>query len=319
MKKTVLIIGITGGYGNATAKCLAERGWNIRAMHRNPHKVAAQTHLDFEISWHRGDASISDDTCQAAKGVDVIVHAANPPGYKNWQGIALPMLKNSIKAASQTGALLVFPGNIYNYNPVAHPVINEKTPQIPVTNKGMIRVQMETMLREYAAPENKVLILRAGDFFGTNAPGSWFQGALVKPGKKVAAVTYPGVHSVGHAWAYLPDLGETTAMLLERADELASFEAFHFRGHYFKRGADFADAIKSAASVNNAPTKQLPWLALKLGAPFLSLFREILEMRYLWQQDLMLENSKLIDFLGAEPHTPLAVALRDTLKGLKCL
>ena len=32
----------------------------------------------------------------------MIVHAANPPGYKNWRGLALPMLKNTIAAAVAT-------------------------------------------------------------------------------------------------------------------------------------------------------------------------------------------------------------------------
>ena len=74
-----------------------------------------------------------------------------------------------------------------------------------------------------------------------------------------------------------------------------------------------------AANSPNIPTRPLPWLLLKLAAPFMSVFREILEMRYLWQQDLALENGKLKRFLGDEPHTPLDRALKETLISLKCL
>jgi hypothetical protein len=42
-------------------------------------------------------------------------------------------------------------------------------------------------------------------------------------------------------------------------------------------------------------------------------------MRYLWQAPLRLNNHKLLDFLGKEPHTPLDRALTDTLRGLGCL
>jgi nucleoside-diphosphate-sugar epimerase len=39
-------------------------------------------------------------------------------------------------------------------------------------------------------------------------------------------------------------------------------------------------------------------------------------MRYLWQQPIRLDNHRLTAFLGAEPHTPLGQAVRETLVGL---
>ncbi|WP_156950467.1 hypothetical protein [Hyphomonas oceanitis] len=53
--------------------------------------------------------------------------------------------------------------------------------------------------------------------------------------------------------------------------------------------------------------------------PFVSLFREMAEMQYLWTVPVRLDNSKLVSRLGSEPHTPLDEALRETLRGLKCL
>ena len=63
------------------------------------------------------------DVRRAAEGVSVIVHAANPPGYRNWRGLALPMLDSTIAAAEAVGALIVFPGTIYNFGPDAFPVL----------------------------------------------------------------------------------------------------------------------------------------------------------------------------------------------------
>ena len=40
-----------------------------------------------------------------------------------------------------------------------------------------------------------------------------------------------------------------------------------------------------------------------LGAPFVTFMREALEMRYLWQKPLRLDNSKLVSLIGPEPHT----------------
>jgi hypothetical protein len=35
--------------------------------------------------------------------------------------------------------------------------------------------------------------------------------------------------------------------------------------------------------------------------------RELLEMRYLWQNPIRLDNTRLLAFLSEEPHTPLEV------------
>src|SRR5690606_31022307 len=96
----------------------------------------------------------------------VIVHAVNPPGYRNWDRLVLPMIDNTIAAARAAGgARIVLPGTIYNFDPAKTPVISEISPQHPQSRKGAIRVELEERLRR-AAPDVPSLILRAGDFFG---------------------------------------------------------------------------------------------------------------------------------------------------------
>ncbi len=147
MTRTVLIIGATGGIGSATSAALLARGWDVRALSRDPVKAAHSFPNLQSIDWIAGDALNADDVTNAAAGSSVIVHAANPPKYKNWRGLALPMLANAIEAAKAVKARLVFPGNVYNFGPDAGPVISEDSPQEPRSRKGAIRVEMETMLR----------------------------------------------------------------------------------------------------------------------------------------------------------------------------
>lgn len=251
--------------------------------------------------------------------MSVIVHAANPPGYRNWKGLALPMLENSIAAAKAHGARLVLPGTVYNFGPEVLPLVDENAAQRPHTRKGAIRVEMEQRLKEASRSGVPVLIVRAGDFFGPRAANSWFSQGLVKPGRRLRALTYPGKPEIGHSWAYLPDLAETIVRLLERAAELGAFEVFHFKGHWFERGMTMAEATRRAAEKPAAPIRRFPWFAIVLLAPFVETFREMLEMRYLWSVSLELDNRKLVAFLGREPRTPLESALRETLRGLGCL
>jgi nucleoside-diphosphate-sugar epimerase len=312
--RTALILGATGGIGGELARTLLARGYRVRALHRNPAQAAQALGA---IEWVKGDAMNASDVIAAAQGADVIVHAVNPPGYRNWRGLALPMLESTLAAARATGARIAFPGTVYNFGPDAFPMLSESSPQRPLTRKGAIRLEMEERLKAAAKTGVKVLIVRAGDFFGPRATGNnWFAAGLVKPGRALRSVTYPGVHDAGHAWAYLPDLAETFARLLDREAELQAFEVFHFRGHAFERGVEIAEATRDAAGNPSAPIRSLPWLAIYALAPFSETFREMLEMRYLWRETVLLDNAKLIGFLGEEPHTPIESALRETLRGL---
>lgn len=319
MTKTALVLGATGGIGGATAEALLAHGWRIRALIRDPAGAATRLPGLAQIEWVAGDAMNANDVMEASAGVTVIVHGVNPPKYRNWRGLALPMLSNTLEAAKARGARIFFPGNVYNFGRDAGAVVNETSPQTPRSRKGAIRVEMEDMLKLAAEGGARVLIVRAGDFFGPNAPGSWFSSVMIRPGRPVRSVTYPGTPDVGHAWAYLPDLAETVVQLLEREVDLSDFEVFHFGGHYFERGIEMAEAVRRVAGKPDAPIKRLQWFAVSLLSPAVPLFWELNEMRYLWQEPLRLDNGKLIDFLGDEPHTPLDEALYEVLSKQGCL
>lgn len=311
--RIALVIGATGGVGGATAAALLRHGWRVRALNRDPEAARRRAGL-AGLEWIGGDAMEPGDVTRAAEGVALVFHGANPPGYRNWAGLVLPMLESSLAAARKAGARIALPGTIYNYGPDAGASVAEDAPQNPETRKGRIRVEMERRLEESGVP---ALIVRAGDFFAPTAGNNWFAQGLVTPGRPLAAVTYPGAHDVGHQWAYLPDLGETFAQLLDRESELPRFARFHFGGHWLERGVEMAEAIRRVAGRPDLPIRSLPWWALRLAAPFNETLREMLEMRYLWRRPLRLTNARLTAFLGAEPHTPLDDAVRATLAGLK--
>lgn len=317
--RQALVIGASGAIGGEIARRLLAHGWRVRALHRDPARMRA---IEPGLDWVRGDAMNREDVAAATKGAALLVHAANPPRYRNWRALALPMLESTIAAAVSTRALILFPGTIYNYGPDAFPLVGEGWPQRPRTRKGRIRVEMEQQLEQAAAAGARVLIVRAGDFFGPRIGTTrnlWFTEALVRPGAPLRRVVYPGRAEAGHAWAYLPDLAETMVRLAERSDELPAFATFHFRGHSFVRGIEFAEAIARAAPGAALPIRHFPWPLVYLAAPFLAPFREMLEMRYLWHETLLLDNRRLVAFLGQEPHTPLETALGETLAALGCV
>ncbi len=110
------------------------------------------------------------DVIAAAAGASLIVHGANPPGYRNWAGTAIPMLDSSIAAAKARGARILFPGTVYNYGRDAFPVLRETSPQHPWTRKGAIRVAMEQRLKSAARDGVKSVVVRAGDSSSGRTP-----------------------------------------------------------------------------------------------------------------------------------------------------
>ena len=318
-QKTALIIGATGSFGAHAATALIKRGWRIRALARDPEAAARRTGARMPIEWIKGDAMNAADVLAASVGSSVIVHGANPPGYRNWRGLAVPMLLNTIAAAIARRARIVLPGNVYNYAPDAGPDIGEDAPQAPATRKGRIRVEMESTLRAATAQGARVLVLRAGDFFGPAAPNSALSWLTTRRGGRVRGVYAPGPADNGHAYAYLPDLAETLARLLDREGDLADFDVFHFRGHYLERNEALGAAIRRVTGQPKLPIRPFPWIMVIALSPVVEMFRELLEMRYLWNRPIGLANAKLTAFLGEEPHTPLDAALRATLADMGAL
>lgn len=320
----VLVLGATGGIGGEVARQLRDRGWEVVAMHRN----AAQAREQRDgFTWVRGDAMIRADVMAASTGCQVIVHAVNPPGYRHWNELVLPMIDNTIAAARAHGATVLLPGTVYNYGPDAFPVLHEDAPQHPRTRKGALRVELERRLLQATVPHPleeicRVIIVRAGDFFGPQAGNSWFAQGLVRPGRPVTTVKQPGAPGIGHQWSYLPDVARAMVLLLERRAELPALARFHLAGHWDADGTQMAAAIGRAvvAQGGQAPRVQaFPWWLVTLASPFVTTLRELREMRYLWQQPVRMGNDRLRAVLGEEPHTPLDEAVQATLQGLGCL
>jgi len=308
--KTALVLGAGGGIGGEVARQLRDAGWQVKALKRGQ---AATHELRDGIHWLRGDALNASEVARAAQGCAVIVHAVNPPGYRDWEKLVLPMLDNTIAAARAVGARIVLPGTIYNFGVDAFPVLSEYSLQQPHTRKGQIRVEMEKRLREATALGARTLIVRAGDFFGPRAGNNWFSQGLLAGSSEVRRVLYPGPRELGHSWAYLPDVAETVARLLEADERLEPFAVFHFRGHWLERGVDMAETICRLTGLSPKRIFAFPWWAVRIASPFVEVCREMLEMRYLWEVPAQLDNTRLRSVIGQEPHTPLEEAVKQTL------
>lgn len=311
---TALVLGATGGIGGAIATALQRHGWHVRGMARN---ADAARKTNPQIDWVSGDAMVGSDVTTVASGASLIVHAVNPPGYQNWEKLVLPMIDNTIAAARAAGgARILLPGTIYNFDPATTPVISADTPQHPKSRKGAIRVALEQRLAN-AAPKVPSLVLRAGDFFGPGTRSSWFSQAMIRPGTPVRRITELA-RGPGHSWAFLPDLAETAALLLDYPNRLQPFERVQFEGFYDGTGTGLREAIARVVG-GPLPHSRFPWWLMQVLAPFGGFPREAAELASHWKHPMRLDNARLVQLIGAEPRTSLDAAVRAALVDLGCL
>ncbi|WP_394170995.1 NAD-dependent epimerase/dehydratase family protein [Saccharospirillum alexandrii] len=301
--KTALIIGITGNFGAQMALALREQGWGIRALMRDPAKAPGWLQPDCVIS---GSAQDESAVLQAARGADLLVYAANPQ-YHRWHQEALAMLEPAVRAAEQLKLQLVFPGNVYGYAPQAESV-DEQVRMNPPTDKGLIRQQMEQRLHRASEQGAGVLIVRAGDFIGPNTTMTWLDLMASVKGSRVR-LKLPHDDQHVHYYSYLPDLCTNTAKLLN--GPLLDWEVFHDPGLALSK-ADWQNAFQSLGV--SARMSAFPWWGLRLAALVSPLMKEVMKMRYLWRQPVIMNGEKMIQQLGDRRQaTALPVIVRDTL------
>ena len=94
------------------------------------------------------------------------------------------------------------------------------------------------------------------------------------------------------------DVAATITQLLNREAELADFDVFHFGGHWFEAGNEMAHAIQRVVGEPRPRIRRFPWTLAYALSPFVTVFREMLELRHLWQRQGRADNAKLLAFLG---------------------
>jgi nucleoside-diphosphate-sugar epimerase len=308
MKGRVIVLGGAGLLGRAAAQEFKSAGWQVASLVRGRSAAGAAPGTEIiEV-----DARDAQSVIAAASGADVVLHALNVP-YTDWRRLALPLADTAIAAARESRATLVFPGNLYNYGASMPARIDENVSMRPTSRKGAIRVAIETRMRAAAEGGLRTIVLRAGDYFGGDGRGSWFDRIIVK---EIAAgrLTYPGPLDTVHEWAYLPDLAQALVQLVEQRERLGSFATLGFAGHAVT-ARELVAAISRACG-RDFKIDFMPWRLLKVMGVVVPVFRELCDISYLWSTPHAIDGAELAKIIGDIPRMPLDQAITASLAAL---
>lgn len=306
-KENVTVLGSNGHLGHAAMVGFRDAGWAVTGLARRNRKPVEGT------AFRAGDADDVAMVKAAIKDADVVVNGLHLR-YDRWgNGRAERQLQVVLDAMAGSGKTLMFPGTIYNYRATDR-TVSPDLRQSGEKPRGAIRIRLEEMLRRAAeAGDIRVIILRAGDFFGPGNADEWFGQAMLMDAAK-GRLYHLADRKLRHSWAYLPDLGRAFARLAEQRKGLMPFENFHFVGHWVSHG-QIMEAIQAGLGRRLA-VRPMPWWMLRAMGLVDPVMRDIYRMRYLWDNEMELVDPRLDSLLGQGFATPVEAAVAATVTDL---
>jgi nucleoside-diphosphate-sugar epimerase len=305
----ILVLGGTGSLGYAVTRNFLAAGYHVTLLVRNPAKAEALFGAHPNLRLEPGDAQDLARLRAVSRGHAVIFHGINYP-YDQWFGNMDRVTDHVIEAASQEGALIVFPGNVYDYGLVT-PIREDSVPR-PVSRKGGLRVQLErTLARAAEAGRCRVLNVRLPDFWGPGVANygtiPMFEGAL-----RGQPLPWAVNADIPHQFVYTPDAAEIIRRLVE-AGPGQPYEVVNYGGQVQPTAREFLARISRVAG--QAPRVRVyPRLLFTVLAWFQPLMREVKEMLYLWGNSIILDDAAVRRRFPDFRETPLDEAIIATLR-----
>jgi nucleoside-diphosphate-sugar epimerase len=302
----IAIFGASGAIGPAAAVELAARGHHVRAVSRNGAALEAACPSAEPFV---ADLSDPEAARAAAAGMDAILFAVGVPYHRF--NLHPPMMRATLAAArAEHVKYLVHIGNVYPYGRPQTALVAEDHPRDPHTRKGRLRkIQEDIVLAADDAAGLRTLVLRLPDFYGPTAANSACAYALDnmangKPADLLGPIDTP------HEWVYVPDVAPVVADLFARRDAFGT--AYNLAGVGVMSEREFATKLFAEAGRPLRYREATPLLLRAIGL-FNPTMRELVEMAYLHETPVLLDDRKLHRVLGTIAKTPYDAGIAATV------
>jgi nucleoside-diphosphate-sugar epimerase len=244
--------------------------------------------------------------------VDTIVYCVGLP-YPS-HNLHPVLIRTTVEAAKQVRVeRLVLPSSVYSYGVPQNSRVPESHPREPHTRKGKFRKEQEDIvMAAHTAGALQAMIVRLPDFYGPDAEiglaNPIFRAALAGQ-----TANWAGPVNTLHEFVYAPDTGPVIVDLAQRDDTFG--QAWNFGGAGTINSLDFITRIYRA--VGRAPKYRTVGAGmLKLLGWFNPTMREVVEMLYLQETPVILDDRKLMSKLTVH-KTPYDEGIRQTLDWMR--
>lgn len=297
----------TGAIGLALLDSLQRRDREVRLVNRSG---TAPVAADVEVV--AADASDPRQAVSAARGAAAVYQVMNPP-YAQWSAKFPDLQAGVLTAAEASGARMVSMENVYMYGRPAGAPLTEDRPNAAHTAKGQLRGRMaDELLAAHRSGRVEVAIGRASDYFGPGGGAQSNLGDRLFPAALAGkTATVLGDPDQPHTYSFIPDIAEGLAVLGDHLD--APGEIWHLPNDPHTRSTrELVGIAYRLAGRPAARVRSLPGWLLRLGGVVNPTLRELIEMRYLFEEPFVVDSSKITERLGVRA-TPVDQALAATL------
>ena len=310
--ENVAIFGAAGAIGRAVGAELQRRGIRFRVVGRSRPNLEQAFGKMANAEVFPADLSEARSAGAAARGVDTIIYCVGLP-YPSHQ-LHPVLMRTTLEAAKLVKvSRLVLPSSVYSYGVPRASSVAETHPREPHTRKGKYRKEQEDLLMAaHAEGGPQGMIVRLPDFYGPHADlglaNPIFRAALA--GK---TANWAGPDNTPHEFVYVPDTGPVIVDLASRAECYG--EAWNFGGAGTINTMDFITRIYRA--VGRAPKYRAAGAGLlKMLGWFNPTIREVVEMLYLQETPVILDDRKLLAKLPVH-KTSYDDGIRQTLEWMR--
>lgn len=312
MQSEILVLGSTGSIGYAFTENLLRKNIPVSIIVRDVAK-AKNLFKDFDnLEIIKGDVQDLNLLKQVSADKKYIFHGINYP-YDQWFGNMDVVTAKIIEAASINQAMIVFPGNIYNYGKT--PLIKEDSPEHPCTRKGALRVELKKMLKDAAhTGKCKVLDVCLPDFWGPNVLNAGIKPIFINA-LKGNALPYSVRVDIPHQMVFTKDAAEIMVRLMQRGVQ-QPYENYNYGGQAHPTIKGFLNQISRLANAPEKITVYPKWLFTVLGI-FMPVMKEVKEMLYLFEGTVILDDTKVRSIFPTFKETSLQEAITQTLNWFK--
>jgi nucleoside-diphosphate-sugar epimerase len=300
-----VVLGASGGAGNAIVRALHDAGLPVRAVNR-----AGSADVPEGVERMAADVTTDGGIARAVAGATVVYMAAQPP-YHRWPEEFPQMLERVIAGTAAAGAKLVMVDNLYGYGPGAH-TMTEDTPERATDRKGAVRRAMaQTLLDAHRSGTLRVAIGRASDYFGPRADNSGITALAIEPVAEGTTIRWTANLDAPHSAAYLPDIARAY-VALGTSDE-ADGQIWILPHAAPVTGRRFLELVNGSIP-QPLKTGTISKLLLRLASPFHKISKETLGIVYQWDEPFVADDSKFQRVFGPFEVTPLDEAVRTTVE-----
>ena len=299
-----VVLGATGGTGNALVRTLKDRGRHVRAVSRRGDAIVPDG-----VERAAGDVTNLDELKRVLESATIVYHCAQPP-YTAWEREFPAMNRTILAAVEHAGAKLVFADNLYMYDPSLGP-INEATPETAPGKRSRLRATLaDELLAAHQEGRVRVSIGRSSDYYGPGGLNSTLGDRLFEAVLAGRKTQWMGSLDVPHTCSYLPDMGRALASLGEH--EQADGRVWILPAAPPITGGAFIAAAAEAAGTAPRPSAVSNGM-VRVAGVFVPMIRAVGKTMYQWTAPFTVDAGAFQQAFGPVEPTPHAEAIPATV------